>query len=441
MGRATAVALVGAAAGLRSGALDGVEPHGSRPAIRAGRGHRHGRGLRRCAGTPDTATQEGDGLGAASSEEFPTYRAGELLESVPGLIVTQHSGEGKANQYFLRGFNLDHGTDIAISLDDMPVNLRTHAHGQGYSDLNFMIPELISGIDYSKGPYFADKGDFDTAGAVSIHYVDALPHDLASVSAGTLGDYRGFTAMSRPWGAGNLLVATEYDHVDGPWQLADNFNKGNLLLRYSQGAPENGFSATAMYMNDAWHATNQIPLRAVAAGTIPLCGPLDPSDGGSSERYSLSAKAIDTDDARQIKANLYLIGDACADSSTISISTRSRSPFRALVPPGDTDQFEQEQERRQIIGAAISDTQFDRLFGRESDNSYGFETRTDFNHMALELKRPTPSRASPCATTASSRRAAASMPRTAPNGSTNSAPSRACGRTFFTARTTANPSR
>src|ERR1700722_15777631 len=172
---------------------------------------------------PDTASQ-----GVVTSkqiEELPRSRVGEVLEVVPGLIATQHSGEGKANQYFLRGFNLDHGTDIDITLDDMPVNMRTHAHAQGYADLNFMIPELLSDIRYSKGPYFADQGDFATAGAVGIDYVNTLPHDLASVSAGTLGDYRGFAGASRPWGSGNVLVATEYDHVDGPWQLPDNYNK------------------------------------------------------------------------------------------------------------------------------------------------------------------------------------------------------------------------
>ena len=127
--------------------------------------------------------------------------------NVPGLIVTQHSGEGKANQYFLRGFNLDHGTDIAISLDDVPVNMRTHGHGQGYADLNFMIPELISDIPIARARISPTCGDFDTAGAVQINYVDTLPHDLASLSAGSFGDYRGFAAASRPWGAGNLLVA------------------------------------------------------------------------------------------------------------------------------------------------------------------------------------------------------------------------------------------
>ena len=377
-------------------------------------------------GAADTATQ--GSVTPQDLEEFPTYRAGELLETVPGLIVTQHSGEGKANQYFLRGFNLDHGTDIDISVDDMPVNLRTHAHGQGYSDLNFMIPELVSGIDYSKGPYFADKGDFDTAGAVSIGYVDTLPHDLASVSAGTLGDYRGFAAASRPWGGGNLLLASEYDHADGPWQIPDNFNKGNLVLRYSRGTAENGFSLTGMFMDDAWHATNQIPERAVTEGLIDLYGPLDPTDGGSSERYSLSGKYADTDDARQVKANAYYIGDAL----------QLFNDFDGYVtfPPPVGDQFEQ-QERRRIIGGATSYTRFGQLFGRESDNTVGFETRTDFVHMGLDETTDAMPALRPCATIASSRRAAGSMPRIVPNGSTNSAPSPACARTFTTARTAA----
>ena len=126
---------------------------------------------------PDTASQ--GVVTGKQIEEQPRSRVGEVLELVPGLIATQHSGEGKANQYFLRGFNLDHGTDIDITLEDMPVNMRTHGHGQGYADLNFMIPELISTLQYSKGPYFPDLGDFDTAGAVQINYVDTLPHDLA----------------------------------------------------------------------------------------------------------------------------------------------------------------------------------------------------------------------------------------------------------------------
>ena len=358
----------------------------------------------------DTATQ--GTVPAQQLQEFPVYREGELLETVPGLIVTQHSGEGKANQYFLRGFNLDHGTDIAISLDDMPVNLRTNAHGQGYSDLNFMIPELVGAIDYSKGPYFADKGDFDTAGAVSIDYVDASPHDLASVSAGTLGDYRGFTAMSRRWGAGTVLLATEYDHVDGPWQIPDNFNKGNLVLRYSQGTPNNGFSITGMFMDDAWHATNQIPERAVSAGLINLYGPLDPTDGGSSERYSLSAKYAATDDTRQVKASFYAVGYA--------LQLFNNFDGDVLFPAPVGDQFEQ-QERRQIFGGSTSYTRFGRLLGRESTPLSG-STPEPTSITWASPKPPPTSSASPSATIASSRPAPGSMPRTARNGSTNSAP-------------------
>jgi hypothetical protein len=252
---------------------------------------------------PDTAS-EGT-VSGKQIEEQPRYRVGEVLEFVPGLVVTQHSGEGKANQYFLRGFSLDHGTDIDITLEDMPVNMRTHGHGQGYADLNFMIPELISNLNYSKGPYFPELGDFDTAGSVQINYVTTLPHDLSLVTAGTFGYYRGLGVASRAVGAGNLLVGAEYVHADGPWRFPDNYNKGNLVLSYSQGAAENGFSFTGMYMNDAFHATNQIPQRAVTERLICLYCPFDPTDGGSSERYSFSTKYAARGEAGLLKANAF----------------------------------------------------------------------------------------------------------------------------------------
>jgi hypothetical protein len=332
-----------------------------------------------------TAPPPGPGLGTADTasqgtvmpqqlQEFPTYREGETLETVPGLIVTQHSGEGKANQYFMRGFSLDHGTDIDISLDGMPVNLRTHAHGQGYSDLNFMIPELVQAIDYSKGPYFANKGDFDTAGAVDISYLDVLAHDLASISAGTLGDDRGFAAASRPWAAGEFLVAADYEHVDGPWVIPDDFNKGNLVLRYSQGTPDNGFALTGMYMQDAWHATNQIPERAVSEGLITSFGAIDPTDGGKALRYSLSGRYADTDDERQIKANAYAVAD--------SLTLFNDFDFNVLFPPPIGDQFRQ-TERRKIFGGGTSYTAFGTLFGRDSANTLGVDTRLDDIDLGL----------------------------------------------------------
>ena len=293
---------------------------------------------------------------------------------MPGLIVTQHSGEGKANQYFLRGFNLDHGTDIDIMLDDMPVNLRTHGHGQGYADLNFMIPELISTLQYSKGPYFPALGDFDTAGAVQINYVNALPHDLALVSAGTFGYYRGLGAMSRPVGAGNLLAAAEYVHADGPWTIPDNYNKGNLVLNYNQGNAANGFSFTGMYMNDAWHATNQIPQRAVTTGLICLYCPLDPTDGGSSERYSFSTKYAATTDTGQLNANGYFIG--------YQLQLFNNFDGFVTFPPPIGDQFVQ-QDRRKIYGGNVSYMVPGNIFGFDAQNTVGFQTRTDDIHIDL----------------------------------------------------------
>jgi hypothetical protein len=320
-------------------------------------------------------------------QEFPIFRPAEILETVPGLVITQHSGEGKANQYFLRGFNLDHGTDIAIALDGMPVNLRTHAHGQGYADRNFMIPELVRAIDYSKGPYFADKGDFDTAGAADISYLDALPHDLALTSAGAQRGYRGLAAASRPWQAGTLLVAAEYDHVDGPWVIPDNYNKGNLILRYSHGAPENGFALTGMVMVDAWHSSDQIAARAVSEGLISPLGTIDPTDGGRSQRYSLSARYADTDDRRQIKANAYVIGESLTlfsdfDYFVLFPERVTTGPFAGQLG----DQFLQSEERK-IIGGAASYTAFGRLLGRDTATTFGFDTRTD--DIRLELAETT----------------------------------------------------
>jgi hypothetical protein len=323
------------------------------------------------------ATADAASAGIVSGEELlerPAYRIGELLESVPGLIVTQHSGEGKANQYFLRGFNLDHGTDIAITIDDMPVNLRTHAHGQGYADLNFMVPELIDNLQYSKGPYEADEGDFATAGTVKINYVDTLRRDLATVSAGTEGDYRGFTAASRPLGAGNLLVAAEFNHLDGPWVVPDDFNKGNAVVRYSQGNAGNGFSLTGMYMNDAFHATNQIPERAVTAGLISPYGAIDPTDGGNSEHYSLSGNYVATTASDEIKANAYFIG--------YELQLFNDFDYFVTFAPPIGDQFEQ-QDRRKIYGANASDTRYGKLSGIDTQNTLGVQMRADDIHTGL----------------------------------------------------------
>lgn len=181
--------------------------------------------LERLGGEPASAT-----VGIATSEQLdlrPTLRTGELLEVVPGLIVTQHSGSGKANQYFLRGFNLDHGTDLATSVDGVPVNMPTHAHGQGYTDINFVIPELVESIEYRKGTYYADTGNFSAAGAVNLHYRSTLDAPFVALETGDDDYLRALLAGSAELGGGSLLAAVDHSETNGPWQLEERFHKTN----------------------------------------------------------------------------------------------------------------------------------------------------------------------------------------------------------------------
>ena len=216
-------------------------------------------------------TRRGDQRAAVS-------RGGGRAEGVPGLVVTQHSGDGKANQYFLRGFNLDHGTDLAISVDDMPVNMRTHAHGQGYADLNFLIPELVGSINIRKGPYFADEGDFSSVGSVHVSLLDSI-RTMASMTVGSFGYRRILGVTSSRLGDGTLLIAGEANTYNGPWDDPDRLRKFNGVVRYSQGTADNGFTLTAMAYTNKWKSTDQIPPRAVDR-EIGLYGAMDPTDGG-----------------------------------------------------------------------------------------------------------------------------------------------------------------
>src|SRR5580700_279341 len=219
----------------------------------------------------------------------PTYRPGQLLETVPGLIVTLHSGEGKANQFLLRGYNLDHGTDLETYVDDMPINQPTHAHGQGYTDLNFVIPELADGLSYTEGPYYAGAGDFGAVGSVRMDYRDTIA-DQVSATVGTLDYQRYFAAGSQALGDGRLLAAIELQHYDGPFLTPDDARKENLALRYSEGDEHNGYSLTGMFYHQDWTNTTDIPIRAIAEGIVPdRFGTLDPTDGGHALRSSLSA--------------------------------------------------------------------------------------------------------------------------------------------------------
>jgi hypothetical protein len=250
--------------------------------------------------------------GAITQEQLAArtvYRPGEMLEAVPGLVVSQHSGEGKANQFYLRGFNLDHGTDLRTTVDGMPVNQRSHAHGQGWTDLNFLIPELSVRLDYKKGPYSAQEGDFASAGTASVVYANRLLQGVASVSASQNGYGRALLADSVETQRGSLLYAVEALHNDGPFTNPDNYQKLNAVLRYSEGYANNGFNVSLMAYKADWNSTDQIPLRAVQDGQIGRNDAIDNTDGGKAHRYSLSGAWRRTDDNSASRVNAYLIAN------------------------------------------------------------------------------------------------------------------------------------
>lgn len=303
----------------------------------------------------------------------PIGRPGEVLEAVPGLIVTQHSGEGKANQYFLRGYNLDHGTDLAIFVDDVPVNMRTHAHGQGYADLNWLIPETIGAMEVRKGPYFADEGDFSSVGSVHIGLIDRLSKSVAQVTAGSFG-YRRLLGMdSTRLGEGSLLVAGELGGYNGPWINPDEVRKLNGLLRYSQGTATDGFSITGMAYSNQWNATDQVPQRAITAGAIDRFGAEDPTDGGKSSRFALSARVAASDDTGYWKANGYAVKSELDLFNNFTYF---------LDKPTLGDQFHQ-HDNRTLAGASVSRTLNGSLAGLPMQTTFGLQSRYDAIDLGL----------------------------------------------------------
>jgi hypothetical protein len=314
------------------------------------------------AASASEKTVSGDDVNAR-----PLSRPAEALEVVPGLIVTQHSGDGKANQYFLRGFNLDHGTDLAISVDGMPVNMRTHAHGQGYADLNFLIPELIGSVHIRKGPYFADEGDFSSVGSVHVDLLDSVSRTMASITSGSFGYRRGFGVTSTRLGEGTLLVAGEAQTYNGPWDNPDSLRKLNGVMRYSQGTADNGFSLTGMAYANQWNSTDQIPARAIASGEIGRNGALDPSDGGNSNRFSLSGRWAQSDDTGNSKVNFYAIKS--------SLNLWNNFTY-FLSDPVNGDQFHQHDDR--ILGGVNASHTFKNQFaGLPMETEIGVQSRYD----------------------------------------------------------------
>jgi outer membrane receptor protein involved in Fe transport len=315
----------------------------------------------------DATTASEGTVGQREIESRPSLRPADVLELVPGVIVTQHSGAGKANQYFLRGFNLDHGTDFLTRVMGMQVNFPTHAHGQGYMDLNFMIPELIQRLDYRKGPYFADVGDFSSAGSADIDYFRRLPQNFALGEVGNYGYGRALVAASPQLGPGNLLVAGEWVGDDGPWELPQNYRKLNGVLSYSVGTAAHGWQVTGMAYSGKWDSTDQVPLRAIDSGEINRFGAVDTSDRGESERYSLSGRWGRTGNNEATRAGAYFID--------YKLDLWSNFTY-FLNDPVNGDQFQQ-TDRRKAYGLDLAQDWSGRWGTAAYTNTIGLQGRYD----------------------------------------------------------------
>jgi outer membrane receptor protein involved in Fe transport len=305
--------------------------------------------------------------GLVSQQEIalrPILRTGDVLELVPGMVATQHSGGGKANQYFLRGFNLDHGTDFATYVDGMPVNMRTHGHGQGYSDLNFLIPETISTLAYKKGPYYADVGDFSSAGSAQIATADRVDKGTIEVAAGEDEFYRLLLLDSVAMGAGNGSYALELNSYDGPWQdIKEDIQKVNLMLKYATRLGHGDASVSFMGYDNEWNSPDQIPSRAVESGLIDELGSIDDTVGGNSSRYSLAGAWKDTH------------WDISAYAINYDLKLWSNFTY-FLDDEVNGDQFQQKDERW-LYGGRAEYRLESSILGLPMLNRFGAETRYD----------------------------------------------------------------
>lgn len=324
------------------------------------------------------ATSSEGRIGHIDFEHRPLLREGELIETVPGLITTQHSGDGKSNQMFLRGFNLDHGTDFRTVLDGMPVNLPTHGHGQGYTDLNFIVPELVHHIEYKKGVFHPELGDFGSAGGAELSLFRSLPRPFFKFDVGAHRYRRAVGAGSQIVGPGAALVGVEVKGYDGPWELEQDLMKVSALGRYSWETGAGSFSLLGMGYSNDWNASDQIPRRAVADGSISRFGQIDSTLGGSSSRYSLSFDwQRDRPDASW-SAHVFFVD--------YSLDLFSNFTYR-LADPEQGDQLEQVDERN-VLGGGARLRKPARWLERDHLFEVGLDTRNDFiDEVALYTSR------------------------------------------------------
>lgn len=310
------------------------------------------------------AASEGH-VGRADFETRPLQRVGELLEVVPGLIVTQHSGSGKANQYFLRGFNLDHGTDFAGFLDGVPLNFRSHGHGQGYLDLNPIIPETVEYIDYRKGPYRADVGDFGSAGSAYFKTYDEFAHPFATTEVGSYGYRRGLVGGSFKLAGGTALAVVEGQTNNTAYVRKEHLRHLNALTKWTGDVGGGTLHASLMGYHATFYSTDQVPLRAIQSGMVPRLGVIDPTDGGETTRFGVTVNWQEKSDSPlRVLAYAHYYNFRLYSNFTYFLDN-----------PVDGDQLKQ-VDRRIVTGGRVDKTLSFNL-GLPVELLVGAETRFD----------------------------------------------------------------
>ena len=313
----------------------------------------------------------------------PINNSQEILRSVPGLFIGQHAGGGKAEQLFIRGFDVDHGTDVNISVDGMPVNMVSHAHGQGYADLHFVIPEFIDKVNFDKGPYFAEKGNFTTAGFVDFKTKDFLENNFAKLEVGQFKTYRGVLGLNllknnKEVKNQSLILATEAYFTDGYFDNSQDFNRFNGMLKYHGKLNDNNF-LTAYFsgLSSKWNASGQIPDRAIEDGTIGWFGAIDANEGGKTSRYNFNAnlKSYLKNGGKLTNQIFY---------SKYLFELYSNITF-FLNDPINGDQIRQKEDRN-LFGFNSTYEKSTQIFGLKSETFAGIQLRYD-DINDLELSR------------------------------------------------------
>lgn len=272
----------------------------------------------------------------------PRHTPEDILRVVPGLVLAQHQGGGKADQLFLRGFDADHGTDVAVSLDGIPINMVSHAHGQGYADLHFLIPEVIERLELSKGPYFADKGDFDTAGAVNLVTRDRFEKSEVSVSRGSFDTMRFLGVASPSSGQLHTFFAAEAYATQGPFVHGENLERFNLFAKATYDlSPTTRVSLLGTAYSSSWNGSGQLPARLVDAGFLDRFGAIDATEGGVTQRQQAILALTTRPDAQsQLSASLSVIRYGLALFNDFTFQ---------LQDPAHGDEIEQDDDRTTLV--------------------------------------------------------------------------------------------